>query len=127
MLQFCSKYDIVFMKGRDSMNELGSLLKRMRIEAKLSLKDVYKATGISDSKLTRIEHGTNASGPSPDTLKLLSKLYNADLVEMYLAAGYLDCADLQSYERTFQGSDLLTDAEKQSIQTQINLFTEGRR
>ena len=109
------------------MNELGFLLKRLRTEAKMSLKDVYKATGISDSKLTRIEHGSNVSEPSPSILRALSKLYNVNLVELYLAAGYLDAADLASYERAFQRVDLLTDDEKQSIQIQIDLFTKGRQ
>ena len=108
------------------MSELGSLLGRMRNDAKLSLKDVYKATGISDSKLNRIEHGKNTSKPSPDTLRALAKLYDVNLIELYLAAGYLDSDDLLSYERAFQRVDLLTPDEKQSIQTQINLFTKDR-
>lgn len=109
------------------MKDLGVLLNRLRSEAGMSLKDVYKATGISDSKLTRIEHGTNVSEPSPATLKALSKLYSVDLVELYLAGGFLEGEDLASYERVFQGVDLLTDEEKQIIQRQIDLFTKGRQ
>lgn len=108
------------------MNELGAILRQLRNESGLSLKEVYKATGISDSKLSRIEQGKNASDPSPDTLKALSKLYHADLVPLYLAAGYLEREDLHLYECTFHRVDLLTKAEKQAIQTQIDLFTEGR-
>lgn len=108
------------------MNELGVVLSRMRNDAKLSLKDVYKATGISDSKLSRIEQGKNTSQPAPDVLKTLSKLYGVDLIELYLAAGYLDANDLCSYERVFQNVELLTPDEKESIQTQINLFTKDR-
>ncbi len=108
------------------MNELGVLLSRLRSNAKLSLKDVYKATGISDSKLNRIEHGKNTSQPAPDILKALSKLYGVNPIELYLAAGYLDDNDLRSYERVFQNAELLTPDEKESIQTQINLFTKDR-
>ena len=43
------------------MVTLGEYLKKNRVRQKLSLKDVYKETGISDSKLSRIENGTNAS------------------------------------------------------------------
>ena len=108
------------------MNELGSLLKELRIGAKMSLKDVYKATGISDSKLNRIERGTNASEPGASVLKALAKAYGICLVELYLSAGYLDSEDVTSYERAFQHVDLLTEDEKLSIQTQIDLFTKGR-
>lgn len=108
------------------MNELGIMLSRMRNNAKLSLKDVYKATGISDSKLNRIEHGKNTSQPAPDILKTLSKLYGVNLIELYLTAGYLDAGDLGAYERVFQNVELLTAEEKQNIQTQINLFTKDR-
>lgn len=109
------------------MNELGILLRRLRNEAGLSLKDVYKISGISDSKLNRIENNINASETAPSILRVLSKLYNVNLVELYLVAGYLDAEALSSYERTFRGVELLTDDEKQHIQKQIDLFTKGRK
>lgn len=108
------------------MNELGIMLSHLRNDAKLSLKDVYRATGISDSKLNRIEHGKNTSQPAPDILKTLSNLYGVSPIELYLAAGYLSNDDLRSYERVFKNVDLLTSEEKESIQTQINLFTKDR-
>ncbi len=109
------------------MNGLGTMLRELRKDAGMSLKDVYKAVGISDSKLNRIENGTNASEAAPSILKALAKLYNVNLVDLYLAAGYLDDEALSSYERTFSGVDLLTDDEKQHIQKQIDLFTKGRK
>ena len=38
------------------MNRLGDYLKEARIRQGLSLKDVYRETGISDSRLSRIEN-----------------------------------------------------------------------
>ena len=108
------------------MNELGTMLRRLRNEAGLSLKEVYKLTEISDSKLNRIENGSNASETGPGILKSLAKIYNVNLVELYLVAGYLDDEALSSYQRTFHDVDLLTDDEKQHIQKQIDLFTKGR-
>lgn len=109
------------------MSELGALLRRLRNEAGLSLKNVYKVSGISDSKLNRIENSTNASETAPSILRSLSKLYNVNLIELYLVAGYLDNESLSSYKRTFRGVELLTDDEKQHIQKQIDLFTKGRK
>ncbi len=109
------------------MVALGEYLKGIRLQQELSLKDVYKATGISDSKLSRIENGTNASDPSPSILQALSKLYNINLIELYHMAGYLDEEALSSYERVFQNVDLLTEDERNHIQAQIDLFTKGRK
>lgn len=109
------------------MAALGEYLKGIRLQQKLSLKDIYKATGISDSKLSRIENNTNASDPSPSILQVLSKLYNINLIELYCMAGYLDEEALSSYEQVFQNVDLLTEDERNHIQTQIDLFTKGRK
>lgn len=72
------------------MSKLGEYLKSVRIQQGLSLKDVYKDTGISDSKLSRIENGSNMSEAAPGILQALAELYKIDLVELYLIAGYLD-------------------------------------
>ena len=109
------------------MVALGAYLKEVRRKQNLSLKDVYKATGISDSKLSRIENGTNVSDPAPGILQILSKLYNINLIELYCIAGYLDEEALSSYEQVFQSVDLLTEDERNHIQTQIDLFTKGRK
>ena len=108
------------------MVTLGEYLKKNRVRQKISLKDVYKETGISDSKLSRIENGTNASNPAPNILLVLSKLYHVNLIELYCIAGYLDKEALSSYEQVFQHADLLTEDEKNLIQAQIDLFTKGR-
>lgn len=109
------------------MNELGAYLRKLRNDSGLSLKEVYRISGISDSKLNRIEHGTNASETSPSILKALSKIYKVSLVELYLAADYLDSNALSSYVHTFRGVELLSDDEKRNIQEQIDLFTKGRK
>ena len=54
------------------MVTLGAYLKRIRLQQGLSLKDVYKKTGISDSKLSRIENGANVSETAPSILQGLS-------------------------------------------------------
>lgn len=109
------------------MIALGEYLKGIRLQREFSLKDVYKETGISDSKLSRIENGTNMSEPSPSILRALSKLYNINLIDLYRMAGYMDEEALSSYKRVFQNVDLLTEDERNHIQEQIDLFTKGRK
>lgn len=107
------------------MNELGSFLKQHRQKLKLSMSEVHKQTGITDSKLSRIERGEGRP-LDPFELKKLSKLYHVNLVFFYLMAGYLTENDLNDYRFGFDGAALLTQEEHESIQTQINLLTKGR-
>lgn len=108
------------------MQKLGEFLKQVRDQHNLSYKDVYRATGISDSKLSRIEKGSKAGGPSPMDLQTLAKLYKLDLVELYLLAGYLDHEALAAYQSTFHNAELLSTTERKHIQEEIYLFTQGR-
>ena len=109
------------------MENIGKHLKRIRYERKLSLIDVYKATGITDSRLCRIENSDGIVNIMPTDLKKLAAVYQIDLVELYIIAGYLDESSFSSYQRIFRNADLLTQEEKSSIQTQIDLFTKGRK
>lgn len=109
------------------MSKLGEFLKAIRTNQGLSLKDVYKATGISDSKLSRIENGSNASETAPSTLVSLARLYKISLIDLYLMAGYLDEDALSSYQKVFSNVDLLNEDERNHIQAQIDLFTKGRK
>lgn len=79
------------------MRKLGKKLKKLRIENKLSLAKVQHMTGITDTRLKRIEDG-NIFEPSPFTLKKLAKLYNVNVIEFYQLAGYLDIEDLIDYK-----------------------------
>ena len=106
------------------MSAIGTLLKDKRLQCNLSLKDVYSSCGITDSKLSRIENGEKL--PDPFELKKLAEVYGMDTIELFVHAGYLDKRDLAKYQLLFQNADYLTDEEKQSIQTQINLFTRSR-
>ena len=108
------------------MNRLGDYLKEARIRQGLSLKDVYRETGISDSRLSRIENGTTAFEVGPSFTKALANLSKINLVDLLINAGYLDSEALSSYERVFRNVDLLSDDERNHIQEQIDLFTKGR-
>lgn len=109
------------------MDGLGEYLKSIRLAKGISLKEVYKQTGISDSKLSRIENGNNASETAPSILQSLARLYDINLVELYIRAGYLDEEALSSYQKVFNHVDLLSEDERNHIQTQIDLFTKGRK
>lgn len=108
------------------MSALGSFLKEHRNRCNLSLKDVHEQTGITDSKLSRLERGEGKT-PDPEELKKLARLYGIGVVSLYLLAGYLEERDLSDYQFVFKDADLLSEEEKENVQTQINLFTKGRK
>lgn len=108
------------------MKDLGGYLKKLRQDRQLSLNDVQEKTGISNSKLSRIENNKNDSDTDPSTLKQLAKIYGVSLVDLYLYADYLEVADLSSYTRVFHNVEHLTNDEIKNIQENIDLLTKGR-
>lgn len=103
------------------MEKIGQHLRKIRQKSKISLKDVYKKTGITDSILSRIENG-NAVEPAPSILRKLAVFYNIDLISLYKSAGYLTNKDLKVYQQFFSGIDSLSEEEKEYIQSGINLL-----
>lgn len=109
------------------MHELGAHLRMARNKCKFSLKEVYKKTGITDSKLSKIERGKGKM-PDPAELKILAKIYNISLVQLYVAAGYLEKKDFLDYQTTaFDNASLLNEEELKCIQNLINLLLKRKR
>lgn len=108
------------------MSDIGNYLKKARNNCHLSLKDVYDRCGVTDSKLSRMERGEGKPLDAAE-LRKLAQLYGIGVVPIYIMAGYLNESDLSDYQLVFKNTDLLTEEEKQSIQTQIDLFTKGRQ
>jgi len=71
-----------------SKEELGSYLNRLRTDRNISLRDVYKKTGITFSHLSMIENGKRSVTPA--LLKNLANLYNVNYIDLYEKAGYID-------------------------------------
>ncbi len=100
------------------MNELGKHLKNCRKKCGLSLKAVEKKTGITDSRLSKIENG-HLKCPGSE-LRLLAITYNEPVISMFLAAGYLIPDDLKEYQYVFHGVEMLDPDERKHIQDEIN-------
>lgn len=102
------------------MNKLGKLLRKYREEINMSLKNVSDITGITDSRLSKIENG-KCSCPASD-LKKLAELYHVPVVTLFLTADYLKPEDLKEYQQVFKGTEYLNDQEKQHVQVGIDLL-----
>jgi HTH-type transcriptional regulator, competence development regulator len=107
------------------MSALGDRLKESREKCGLSLKKTYEITGITDSRLSRMERGQIDC--TPDDLKKLAHLYNIQLIPLYVLAGYLNEEDIKEYQFVFQGASSLDFDEKQHIQSHIDFLNKKRK
>lgn len=67
---------------------LAEELRRIRGVRSASLREVEKATGISNAYLSQLEHG-EATNPSPNILYKLAEFYKVPYESLMEAAGYL--------------------------------------
>ena len=88
-----------------SPGEAGEYLKRVRKNKGFSQEDVKRQTGISDSRLSRIESGKD---PSASALIKLAILYDIDLFDLYRRYGFVDEHFLEKKCR-LRGVESLTD------------------
>ncbi|NFG95794.1 helix-turn-helix domain-containing protein [Clostridium sporogenes] len=116
---------MLFFHRGGSMSELGNRLKESRNKSGLSLKEVYEKTGITDSRLSKIERGQIDC--TPDDLKRLAHLYNIQIIPLYELAGYLTKEDIVEYQFVFQGVSSLDEEEMQHIQSQIDFLNKKRK
>lgn len=100
------------------MNSLGEHLKDCRKKLGLSQKAVTEKTGITDSRLSKIENG-QLECPGKE-LRLLSIVYDVPVVFMFLKAGYLVPEDLKEYQYLFHGVEKLDADDRQHIQDEID-------
>lgn len=106
------------------MSILGKNLRKYRTELKLSLLQVASLTGITNSRLSKIERDEITCHPTD--LILLARTYKKPLISLYIDAGFLTPSDLPEYQSEFQGISLLDDDEKQHIQEEINFINRKK-
>lgn len=107
------------------MITLGNYLKNKREELGLSLHDVYLKTGITDSRLSRLEKD-NYDEPSALMLKSLAETYRISTVELFIKAGFLTYESIDISSQVFQGVEMLTEEDRKHIQGQIDYIISKR-
>lgn len=71
------------------MADFGEYLKALREKQRMSLRDVERECGVSNSYMGQIEQGKKPP-PHPNILKKLAPVYHVPVYELMRAAGYLD-------------------------------------
>ncbi len=84
----------------------GEYLRRIRKNKGFSQTDVFEKTGITDSRLSRIESGKEAPAK---TLCQLAMLYDIDILDLLKRFGYIDEPYLMKRNRLKHVESLTTD------------------
>jgi transcriptional regulator with XRE-family HTH domain len=102
-------------KGFMRASALGDYLREQRTEAKLSLRQLAEATGISNPYLSQIERGLRR--PSAEVLQNIAKALQISAETLYVQAGILspDDHDIRSVEAAILADSGLTERQKQSL------------
>lgn len=72
----------------------GSLVRDLRRQRSLPLKEIAVATGVSISYLSRLERGERRP-PSPEVVVRMAKILGSDPLTLLTAAGYLEATTLR--------------------------------
>ncbi len=94
---------------------LGDYLREQRTDAKLSLRQLAQATGISNPYLSQIERGVRR--PSAEVLQQIAKAMRISAESLYVRAGIVNPVDGVggSVELAVLGDAGLTERQKQSL------------
>ena len=106
------------------MGNLGMRLRAYREGLSLSLKDVTGKTGITNSRLCKIEQGKLKC--RAEDLQQLAKVYNVPVVSLFLEAGFLEPDDLEDYKKVFQGVTNLDIEELEHVQAEIDFLNRKK-
>lgn len=71
------------------MQSFGEYIRGLRLEQRLSLREVQGMSGVSNSYITLLERGERPP-PGVDVLKKLAPVYNVPVRDLLRAAGHLD-------------------------------------
>lgn len=108
------------------MTILSERLKSLRCKRDVSLKEVAQSTGITDSRLNRMENGKILCPPKE--LRKLANYYKFPVIALFMEAEYLDKTDIEKYK--FSSIELLNSEELSHIQDEIdfiNWMKEGQK
>ena len=94
----------------------GEFVRAQRQLAQVSLRNLAKMSGVSDSYLSQIERGNYR--PSPQVLKALAQAFGLKPEQLYTMLGFMDETDANtapSVEQAIQMDPRLQPAQKEAL------------
>jgi transcriptional regulator with XRE-family HTH domain len=98
---------------RDLPRDIGTFIRDLRRNARISLRQLADQTGVSNPYLSQIERGLRK--PSAEVLQQIASALRVSTPVIYLRAGLLDAKDGQGVLAAIAGDPDLTVAQKQSL------------
>ena len=99
---------------------IGEKLKAIRISKKISINTVSEKTGITNSRLSKIERGI-IPHPSLDDINAILKVYEVPLLSVLCEEGYCD-----KRGGVLKNLELLSDFEINHIQAEIDFILKEK-
>ena len=108
------------------LRDLGAFIRDQRRTARLSLRKLSEAAGISNPYLSQIERGLRK--PSAEILQAIAKGLRISAETLYVRAGILDERDLAAPDviDAVLGEPTLTDRQKQVLKLVLSRLVVGR-
>jgi transcriptional regulator with XRE-family HTH domain len=108
--------------SRDIPRDIGTFIRDLRSNARISLRQLAQQAGVSNPYLSQIERGLRK--PSAEVLAQLASALRVSTPLMYLRAGLLDSKEGQGVLAAIAADPDLTVAQKQSL---IQIYETFRR
>ena len=104
------------MEDDDQLAAFGEFVRAQRQLAQVSLRNLAKMSGVSDSYLSQIERGNYR--PSPQVVKALAVAFHLKPEQLYTMLGFMDETDSTappSVEQAIQMDSRLQPAQKEAL------------
>jgi transcriptional regulator with XRE-family HTH domain len=110
---------------------LSEVLRELREQKNMSLRQVEKKSGVSNAYLSQLETG-KIQQPSPHILHKLAEVYNTSYNDLLKVAGYIKQKGKKASKNLMEGIALsaledLTDEEKEQVLEYIKFLKSKRR
>src|SRR3954447_7565862 len=107
---------------KDLPQDIGSFIRDLRENAKISLRQLAEQAGVSNPYLSQIERGLRK--PSAEVLQQIASALRVSTPMMYLRAGLLEAKDGHGVVAAVTTDPDLTVSQKQSL---IQIYESFRR
>lgn len=103
------------------MQEFGKYIKSLRISKGLSLKELAKNIGTTDTILSRLENG-HLPKDIVTIFDSLANFYGMNVITLYIQSGIISKNDLNEYNGVFEHCNKLNEEEIKHIQKEIDFI-----
>lgn len=97
------------MDDLEKWKALGSYIRSVRKEKKITMYAIEKKYGISRQYWSRVELGNQGYFPKPDLLQQMASILSINYLDLYEVAGYCDDLSIKEYYERKNLQDLKTN------------------